>query len=77
VGLAAFHERSEAMNWDQIKGSWKQIKGKARQKWGKLTDQDLEQIAGKKDELVGRLQKAYGYQKEQAEKEADEFCNNC
>lgn len=65
------------MNWDQIKGGWKELKGKARQKWGKLTDQDLEVIAGKKDELVGKLQKAYGYGKEQAEKEADDFCQNC
>ncbi len=65
------------MNWDQIKGDWKQFKGKVKEKWGKLTDNDLEIIAGKKDQLVGRLQKEYGYQKEQAEKEVDAFCQGC
>jgi uncharacterized protein YjbJ (UPF0337 family) len=46
-------------------------------KWGKLTDDDLDVIAGKKDQLVGKLQKEYGYQKDQAEKELDEFCRTC
>ena len=55
------------MNWDQIAGNWKQVKGKV--KWGKLTDDDLDVIEGKKDQLVGRLQERYGYSKEQAEKE--------
>jgi uncharacterized protein YjbJ (UPF0337 family) len=61
------------MNWDQIQGNWKQFTGKVRQKWGKLTDDDLQVIAGKRDQLSGILQKKYGYQKEQAEKELDEF----
>jgi len=61
------------MNWDQVKGDWKQFQGKIREKWGKLTDNDLEVIAGKKDQLVGKLQKAYGYQKDKAEKEVDDF----
>jgi uncharacterized protein YjbJ (UPF0337 family) len=61
------------MNWDQIKGNWKQMKGKVKQKWGKLTDDDLTVIAGKRDELAGKLQQRYGYEKEQAEKELDEF----
>jgi uncharacterized protein YjbJ (UPF0337 family) len=65
------------MNWDQIKGEWKQVKGKVKEKWGKLTDNDLDVIGGMKDRLVGKLQKAYGYQKEHAEKEVDEFCRNC
>jgi uncharacterized protein YjbJ (UPF0337 family) len=63
------------MNWDQIEGSWRQLKGKVRSRWGKLTDDDVEAIAGKKDELLGRLQKHYGYQKAQAEKEVDSFLN--
>jgi uncharacterized protein YjbJ (UPF0337 family) len=62
-----------AMNWDQIKGEWLQLKGKIRDKWGKLTDDDLEMIAGKKDQLLGKLQKEYGFNKERAEKELDEF----
>jgi len=61
------------MNWDTIKGQWKQITGKVREKWGKLTDDDLTTIAGKKDQLVGKLQERYGYEKDQAERELDEF----
>lgn len=61
------------MNWEQISGLWKQWTGKAKQKWGKLTDDDLTVIAGKRDELAGLLQERYGYAKEQAEKEIDEF----
>ncbi|WLD13387.1 CsbD family protein [Planctellipticum variicoloris] len=61
------------MNWEQISGRWKQWTGKAKQKWGKLADDDLTVIAGKRDELAGLLQERYGYAKEQAEKEIDEF----
>jgi uncharacterized protein YjbJ (UPF0337 family) len=60
------------MNWDQIEGRWKELKGKIREKFSKLTDDDLDTIGGKKDQLVGRLQQRYGYGKEQAEREADE-----
>jgi len=62
-----------AMNWDQVQGNWKQLTGKAKEKWGKLTDDDLTTIAGKRDQLAGLLQQRYGYAKEQAEKELDEF----
>ncbi|MCB9919787.1 MAG: CsbD family protein [Planctomycetes bacterium] len=65
------------MNWDTVQGSWKQFKGKAKQRWGKLTDDDLDVIAGKRDELEGRLQKAYGYTKEKAQQEIDTFCKSC
>jgi uncharacterized protein YjbJ (UPF0337 family) len=61
------------MNWDQIAGDWKQFTGKVKAKWGKLTDNDLTTIAGKRDELAGLLQVKYGYAKEQAEKELNEF----
>jgi uncharacterized protein YjbJ (UPF0337 family) len=61
------------MNWDQIAGNWKQFKGTVKEKWGKLTDDDLEVIEGKKDQLVGRLQERYGYTKEQAEKELNSW----
>ena len=63
------------MNWDQVEGKWKQSKGKFREKWGKLTDDDLQVIAGKRDQLVGRLQERYGYAREEAEKQADAFVN--
>jgi uncharacterized protein YjbJ (UPF0337 family) len=59
------------MNWDQVEGKWKELKGSARQQWGKLTDDDIEMIKGKKDELIGRLQQRYGLQREEAQKQAD------
>src|SRR5579863_9366531 len=61
------------MNWDQVAGNWKQAKGKVREKWGKLTDDDLTVIAGKRDQLVGRIQERYGVAKEEAERQADAF----
>jgi len=63
------------MNWDQVEGSWKEWQGKAKQKWGKLTDDELTQAKGKKDEVAGLLQKKYGYAKEEAHKQLDEFMN--
>jgi uncharacterized protein YjbJ (UPF0337 family) len=61
------------MNWDRIEGNWKQFTGKIREKWGKLTDDDLTAIAGKKDQLVGRIQQRYGIEKDQAAKDLDDF----
>ena len=61
------------MNWDQIQGKWKQIKGGARQKWAKLTDDDLEFIAGNREHFAGRLQERYGIAKEEAERQLDEW----
>ncbi|MBN9669417.1 CsbD family protein [Roseibium aggregatum] len=59
------------MNWDQIEGSWKQIKGKALAQWGKLTDDELDRIEGRKTELTGLIQEKYGKTREEAEKEVD------
>jgi uncharacterized protein YjbJ (UPF0337 family) len=61
------------MNWDQIQGNWVKSKGKLRQQWGKLTDDDLTVIDGKREELAGRLQERYGYAKEQADREIDDW----
>lgn len=61
------------MSDDIVKGMWKQLKGAARTQWGKLTDDDWEQIAGSKDRLIGRLQEHYGWDRQQAERDADEF----
>jgi uncharacterized protein YjbJ (UPF0337 family) len=61
------------MNTDQMSGKWKQMKGAAKQQWGKLTDDDLEVIAGKRDSLVGKLQERYGMAKEDAQSKADEW----
>ncbi|MEL5341264.1 CsbD family protein [Serratia nevei] len=57
------------MNKDQADGNWKQLKGKVKEKWGKLTDDDLTVIEGKREQLVGKIQERNGYQKEAAEKE--------
>jgi len=57
------------MNWDQIEGRWKQVKGDVKQKWGKLTDDDLDVIDGKKDQFIGKLREKYGITKEEAEKQ--------
>ncbi len=52
------------MNWDFVQGNWKQVAGKVKQQWGKLTDDDLAKIAGKREELEGKLQERYGLTKE-------------
>jgi uncharacterized protein YjbJ (UPF0337 family) len=64
------------MNWDRVEGNWKQFGGKAREKWGKLTDDDWQVVAGKKDQLVGRIQERYGIARDQASREADEWAQS-
>jgi uncharacterized protein YjbJ (UPF0337 family) len=66
---------ARVVTWDQVKGDWKQLKGKVKEKWGKLPDDDLTTIAGKRDQLIGKLQQRYGYEKEQAQRELDEFAD--
>jgi uncharacterized protein YjbJ (UPF0337 family) len=61
------------MNWDRVEGQWKQLKGKALTRWGKLTDDDWDQIEGKREELVGKVQALYGKQRDQAERDVDEW----
>ena len=61
------------MNWDAVEGDWKNFTGKVKEKWGKLTDDDLTVIRGKRDQLSGKLQEKYGYAKEEAEKHLDNF----
>jgi uncharacterized protein YjbJ (UPF0337 family) len=58
-------DRDEAV-WDQVKGNWNQLKGKVREKWGLLTNDDLEHIAGHKDRLIGKIQERYGKTKWEA-----------
>ena len=59
------------MNWDQIEGKWKRVTGLARERWGKLTNNECEIVAGKKDQLAGRLQEQYGLLKAKAAERAD------
>jgi uncharacterized protein YjbJ (UPF0337 family) len=64
------------MNSDQLEGKWKQIKGEVREKWGQLTDDDIQVIAGRRDQLIGRIQQRYGIAKEEATREVDTFLKN-
>jgi uncharacterized protein YjbJ (UPF0337 family) len=57
------------MNKDIIKGDWNEIKGSVQKKWGKLTNNDLDQINGDRNELAGKIQKVYGLQRDEAEKQ--------
>lgn len=61
------------MNRDRFEGNWEQIKGRVKQKWGKLTDDDLDYAAGKRQELAGKIQERYGIAREEAERALDEF----
>lgn len=64
------------MNRDILEGQWKQIKGKVKQQWGRLTDDELEQLSGTYDELAGLIQERYGYSREEAINELDMFLDN-
>ncbi|MGA8010083.1 MAG: CsbD family protein [Thiomonas sp.] len=61
------------MNWDQIQGNWKQLTGQAKEQWGKLTDDDLNVVAGRREQLAGMIQERYGVAKDQAEKQIAEW----
>ena len=61
------------MNWDQIKGKWHEIKGSLRAKWADLTDDEIEEMDGNREKMVGKIQQKYGVAKEEAEKQIDEW----
>lgn len=61
------------MNNDRIEGNWKEFKGKVKEQWGKLTDDDLDVISGKRDQLLGRIQQRHGLAKDEAERQVDTF----
>ncbi len=61
------------MNWDIIEGKWNQLKGSVREKWGDLTDDEVTEMAGKKDRLAGKLQEKYGWTKEEADEQINDF----
>ncbi|MBK9516858.1 MAG: CsbD family protein [Anaeromyxobacter sp.] len=64
------------MNWDRVEGNWKQLRGKVKVQWGKITDDQLDVIAGKREQLVGRVQEQYGLDKDAAEKQVDKFVSS-
>jgi uncharacterized protein YjbJ (UPF0337 family) len=59
------------MDWSRVEGNWKEVKGKVKEKWGKLTDDDLTAISGKRDQLEGHLQQRYGFAKDLARRDVD------
>jgi uncharacterized protein YjbJ (UPF0337 family) len=65
--------RRKQMNWDQVEGKWKQMRGSVKQKWAKLTDNDLDYIAGSRDRFVGKLQERYGIAEEEAQMQSDQW----
>lgn len=63
-------------NLDVLKGNWEQLKGEVKEKWGKLTDDDLVELAGQRDKIIGKIQERYGVAKEEAEKQFNEWFGN-
>ncbi|HLQ66386.1 MAG TPA: CsbD family protein [Candidatus Limnocylindrales bacterium] len=61
------------MNWDTIEGDWKQFRGRVREQWGRLTNDDVDVIAGRRDKLVGKLQEHYGVARDEAERQVREW----
>jgi uncharacterized protein YjbJ (UPF0337 family) len=64
------------MNRDTLKGQWMQLKGKVRQQWGKLTDDEIDQMQGNAEMLIGKLQERYGYERDRAEQEIDRWLDD-
>jgi uncharacterized protein YjbJ (UPF0337 family) len=60
-----------AMNWDRLEGNWKQFKGQVKEQWGKLTDDDFDKAAGRRDQLAGRIQERYGLARDEADRQID------
>ena len=65
------------MNWDTIQGKWTEMKGQVKERWDKLTDDDFDVIAGKRDQLAGRIQQRYGIAKDEAERQVNDFERSC
>jgi uncharacterized protein YjbJ (UPF0337 family) len=71
LGLSS--QRRAAMDWDRVQGSWKQLTGRVKEKWGKLTDDDLTAINGRRDQLEGKIQERYGSAKDQVRRDVDDW----
>jgi uncharacterized protein YjbJ (UPF0337 family) len=61
------------MDWDRVEGNWKMTKGKVKEQWGKLTDDDLDVINGRRDQLEGKIQERYGYAKDRVRQDIDDW----
>jgi uncharacterized protein YjbJ (UPF0337 family) len=65
------------MNWDVAKGKWKELRGTVKEQWGELTDDEIDRIEGKREQLIGAVQKRYGIAKDEAEREVKAFESTC
>jgi uncharacterized protein YjbJ (UPF0337 family) len=65
----------DLMNWDTVEGNWKQFKGRVREQWGRLTNDEVDVIAGRRDKLIGKLQEHYGIAREEAERQIREWAD--
>jgi uncharacterized protein YjbJ (UPF0337 family) len=63
------------MDWNRVEGNWKQFKGKVKEQWGRLTDDDLDEIAGRRDQLEGKIQERYGIEKDRVRRDVDDWCS--
>jgi len=63
------------MNWDTIQGNWLQMKGSLKERWGDLTDDDIQMLDGRKDQIVGKIQERYGIARDEAERQVDEWAD--
>lgn len=61
------------MNWDRIEGGWKQFTGAAKARWGEITDDEWTEIAGRRDQMVGKIQERYGLARDQVERDVDDW----
>jgi len=75
LSTLAYFMKGHIMNWDRVEGNWKQFKGKVKEQWGKLTDDELDQIAGRRDQLAGKIQECYGIGKDEAEQQLKDWEN--
>jgi uncharacterized protein YjbJ (UPF0337 family) len=68
-----FRAKEHAMDWNRIEGNWKQFKGNVKEKWGKLTDDDLALINGRREQLEGKIQERYGHSRDQIRRDVDDW----
>jgi uncharacterized protein YjbJ (UPF0337 family) len=61
------------MNWDEIEANWLKVKGEIKERWGRLTDDDLDVISGKREKLAAEIQRKYAIAEDEANKEIEEF----
>jgi uncharacterized protein YjbJ (UPF0337 family) len=73
--LGLNRNKEDTMDWNRVEGNWKQLKGKVKEQWGRLTNDDLDLINGNRDQLEGLIQERYGYAKDQARTEIDNWYN--